>query len=149
LRAPLPVGVDLADPSVLAEHAEETVALLGAKLTDVPVPRLAEAVGADLQRRTRPEPVGPLAHLAAAADLHADTPVRLRAGSRIRVDHSGDQLRLVLVDRSITIPVAASEAVRVALAGAPFTPAELPALDPDEQLVLVRRLLREGVLVAE
>jgi hypothetical protein len=28
-----------------------------------------------------------------------------------------------------------------------FTPAELPGLEPEEQLTLTRRLLREGVLV--
>jgi hypothetical protein len=37
--------------------------------------------------------------------------------------------------------------LKVVLTGERFTPTELPGLDADEQLVLARRLLREGVLV--
>ena len=39
------------------------------------------------------------------------------------------------------------DAVRVAVDGIPFTPADLPGLEPEEQLTLTRRLLREGLIV--
>jgi hypothetical protein len=45
------------------------------------------------------------------------------------------------------LPAATADAIKLVLAGAPFTPAELPGLDADAQLTLARRLLREGVLV--
>jgi hypothetical protein len=148
LRGSLPVGVDLADPGVLAGHVHETVALLRDKLPDVPVSRIAERIGVDLMRRTRPEPIGPLAQLRAAADVEPDTVVRLRTGTRLRIEHAADSVRLVLLDRTIALPAATAEAVKTAVAGAPFRAGELPGLDPDDQLVLVRRLLREGLLVA-
>jgi hypothetical protein len=34
------------------------------------------------------------------------------------------------------------------LSGDPFTAAELPGLDADDRLLLARRLMREGVIVA-
>jgi hypothetical protein len=149
LRMSLPAGVDLADPGVLVEHLRETVALLAERLPEVPVTRIADAVGTELMRRTRPEPVGPLAQLAAAAGLDSTTRVRLRAGTRLRVEQAAEQLRIVLLDRTVSLPAPNAAAVKVALSGESFTLAELPGLEPAEQLALVRRLLREGLLVPE
>jgi lysine-specific demethylase/histidyl-hydroxylase NO66 len=150
LRASLPAGVDLADPGVLAEHLRATVALLQQRLPDVAVSRVAEAVGADLMRRTRPEPIAPLTQLAASEALDTATRVRLRAGSRLRVEQGADQqLRIVLLDRTLTLPASTAQAAKIALSGDGFSPGELPGLEPDEQLTFVRRLLREGLLVPE
>jgi bifunctional lysine-specific demethylase and histidyl-hydroxylase NO66 len=98
-------------------------------------------------QRTRPEPIGPLAQLAAADRLAADTPVRLRRGLRLRVTDTGDAVSLVLLDRTITVPAEAADAVKAITAGDPVRPADLAGLDPDAQLTLTRRLLREGVVV--
>ncbi|MDT4925991.1 MAG: bifunctional lysine-specific demethylase and histidyl-hydroxylase [Pseudonocardiales bacterium] len=147
LRAALPMGVDLSDPAVLSEHLTATVDLLRARVGAVEPADVARRVGENLMRRTRPEPIGPLAQLAAAATLEPTTRLRLRAGLRARLDGAGEQLRLVLLDRTIALPAATSDALKVVLAGAAVTPAELPGLDGDEQLTFAARLLREGVLV--
>ena len=42
---------------------------------------------------------------------------------------------------------ATSDALEAILDGRVFTPGDLPGLDPEDQLTLTRRLLREGVLV--
>jgi lysine-specific demethylase/histidyl-hydroxylase NO66 len=152
LRASLPMGADLADPDVLAPHLAATVAALQASLEHVSGARIAERLGTDLMRRTRPEAVGPLAQLAVADGLGTDTPVRRRGALRLRLvrDDDGDgreRLKIVLLDRTIDVPAAMSDAVRMVVAGRVFTPAELPGLEPEEQLTLTRRLLREGVLV--
>jgi hypothetical protein len=147
LRTSLPLGVDLADPTTLAGELAATVGALHARLDDVGVADVARRVGTNLMRRTRPEPIGPLAQLDAAATITAASSVRLRAGLRVRVEIGADDVRLVLLDRTITLPVAAADAIKTVLAGAPFTAGELPGLDADERLVVVRRLLREGVLV--
>jgi hypothetical protein len=55
---------------------------------------------------------------------------------------------LTLLDRSITLPAGCAAAIKVILDGHAVTPAELPALDDEDRLVLARRLVREGVLVA-
>ncbi|MDT5039691.1 MAG: bifunctional lysine-specific demethylase and histidyl-hydroxylase [Actinoplanes sp.] len=147
LRTSLPMGVDLGDPTVLADELAATVHALHARLDTVPTADVARRVGTNLMQRTRPAPIGPLAQLAVADALAADTQVRLRAGLRVRVDHGEDEIRLVLLDRTITLPSTTADAVKVVLAGARFCPAQLPGLDAGEQLTVTRRLLREGVLV--
>ncbi len=84
LRTSLPMGVDVSDPTVLAAELAATVEALHSRLDAVPVADVARRVGTDLMRRTRPEPIGPLAQLAAADALTADTLVRLRNGLRVR-----------------------------------------------------------------
>jgi len=144
LRASLPMGVDASDPAVLAPLLAETVAALHARLDAIGAADVASRVGASLMRRTRPSPVGPLAQLAAADALRSDTVLRLRPGLRLRVE---DGTRLVLLDRTITLPSVAADAVKTIIGGARFTPAELPGLDAAEQLTVARRLLREAVIV--
>jgi lysine-specific demethylase/histidyl-hydroxylase NO66 len=56
-------------------------------------------------------------------------------------------VRLVLLDRTMTLPLATADALKLVFAGGRFTPAELPGLDAADQLTLARRLLREGVVV--
>jgi hypothetical protein len=46
----------------------------------------------------------------------------------------------------VTLPAFTEPALRRLLAG-PCTPADLPDLDEDSALVLVRRMLREGVVL--
>jgi hypothetical protein len=147
LRISLPMGADLADPAVLAGELAETVAALHERLDQVPASAVAERVGRDLMQRTRPVPVGPLAQLAAADTLDGTTRLQLRPALRARLETGADGMRLVLLDRSISLPDRVGDAVKLVLAGAPFRPAELSGLDPAEQLVLARRLVREGVAV--
>jgi bifunctional lysine-specific demethylase and histidyl-hydroxylase NO66 len=147
LRTSLPMGVDLADPDVLAPQLAATVAALTRFLQDAGADAVGERVGALLRRETRPEPLAPLAQLAAAEALDGATPLRLRAGLRPRLEGGGGPVRLVLLGRTIELPAAADSAVKNILSGAVFTPAELPGLDAAEQLTVTRRLLREGVLL--
>jgi ribosomal protein L16 Arg81 hydroxylase len=147
LRTSLPMGVDLSDPAVLAEHLAPTLAALHERIDTTAPADIARRVGVSLMRQTRPEPIAPLAQLAAADALTAHTAVRLRNHHRLRVESSGEQLQLLTLDRTINLPAAAADAVKTLLGGAATTPAELPGLDSDAQLVLVRRLLREGVVV--
>jgi ribosomal protein L16 Arg81 hydroxylase len=147
LRGSLPMGVDLADPAVLAGELAETVAALHARLDAIPASDVARRVGDGLRERTRAEPIAPLAQLGAADALTLDTALRLRAGLRARLHTTGADAQLVLLDKTITLPTSAADALKAVLAGEPVTARELPGLDPDEQLVLARRLLREGVLV--
>jgi bifunctional lysine-specific demethylase and histidyl-hydroxylase NO66 len=152
LRASLPMGVDLANPDVLAPHLAATVAALRASLEHVPGSRIAEKVGTDLMQRTRAEAIGPLAQLAAADALASDTPLRRRGALRLRLvpGKSADgheRLKIVMLDRTIDLPAGTFDAVKVVVDGHVFTPADLPGLDPEDQLTLTRRLLREGVVV--
>ena len=77
LRASLPMGVDLADPAVLAAQVSATaraLATFAERLTPAQADAVAGRVGAALAENTRPEPIGPLAQGAAAAALTSATP---------------------------------------------------------------------------
>ncbi len=141
LRTSLPMGTDLADPDVLTPHLSATTAAMAAALGRVEVGPVADAVGERLLRDTRPEPVLPLAQLAAVDALTPDSVLRLRTGLRYRVDGT----RLLLRGKSVDIPSPA--ALKVILAGAPFRPGELPDLDPAAALAFAATLLRNAVVV--
>jgi hypothetical protein len=152
LRASLPMGAALADPDVLAPQLAVTIAALRASLEHVPTSRIAEKVETNLMQRTRPEAIGPLAQLAAADALASDTRLRRRGALRLRLvpgsDANGNEpLKILLLDRTIQLPANTYDAVKLIVSGHVFEPADLPGLDPEDQLSLTRRLLREGVLV--
>jgi bifunctional lysine-specific demethylase and histidyl-hydroxylase NO66 len=150
LRASLPMGVDLADPGVLAGHVAATARALAEfaeNLTSAQSDAVATRVGVTLAENTRPEPIGPLAQGTAASTLTLQTPLRARAGLRFALNTDAEFAVLRVLDKTVRMPAASDTALKAVLTGGGFTPAELPALEPDEQLALVRQLLREGVVV--
>ena len=148
LRASLPMGVDLSDPAVLSRHLAETVgSLLDFAQSDGPLPAVSRAVAADLAGATRPAPISPLAQLDAVNRLTVHDVLALRPGLRVRVDHRPDGLGLHTADRTFSLETQEEAAVKLILAGEPFTAAQLPGLDAERQLELARQLLRAAVLV--
>ena len=149
LRAALPLGVDLTDPSVVAalvaDAVEELSRFSGAD------PDQATQVASRLSRRvrdsTRPEPIAPLAAVNSAASLHEATTVSLRHGLDGRVLAAGTEVALVLPGKTIRLPAEAGDALAAVLTGDTVRAGDLPGLDPASALVVARRLVREGVLV--
>lgn len=151
LRASLPMGVDLADPEVLAEHLRATALALGefaARIEARQVDAVAAKIGAALAGATRPEPIAPLAQSAVAASMDETTPLRARAGLRYSLTERADEVVVLsFLDRTLTLPVDARAGLLWALTSPHFTPAQLPGLDRDGQLVLARRLVGEALVV--
>jgi hypothetical protein len=147
LRKALPLGFDPGNPDHLREILPEVVQLLLSNLESPDTDKLADR----LRRRTwsgnRPAPLAPLAHAASIASLAVGTTVRLRPGLRCRLV-PGDPVTLQLPDRAITFPGSTTEALAALTSGADCKVGTLPALDAEDQLVLVRRLLTEAVLIA-
>jgi hypothetical protein len=141
------MAVDLSDPAVLADELAATVAALHDRVDAIEPAAVARRIGANLMHRTRPEPIGPLAQLAAAAALASDSVVRWRPHLRVRVESDDAELRLVLVDRTLRLPLDAAEAVKTLQPGAPLTVDALPGLTAERQLAVAAELLRAGVLV--
>lgn len=148
LRASLPLHADLSDPAVLQPQLAATIAALHEFLDAAPADEIARRVGNVLRNQTRPEPIGPLAQLSTAETLRPDTELRLRAAMRYRIGQQDTQITLTVLDRTISLPESAGDALKTVLTGAVFTPAELPGLDDADQLTVARRLVREGVVVA-
>ncbi|MDT4893838.1 MAG: bifunctional lysine-specific demethylase and histidyl-hydroxylase [Pseudonocardiales bacterium] len=147
LRRSLPMGADLSDPDVLGPHLAATLDALRSFLDRADTAAVAGRVGSRLRRDTRPEPIGPLAQLAAADAVDGRTSLRARAGLHPAVTVVDDLVRITLLDRTVSVPRSAESAVKTMLSGSAFTPDELPGLDAGEQLIVTRRLLREGILV--
>ncbi len=64
-----------------------------------------------------------------------------------RLRDEGEQCALQVYGSRVSFPRFALEPLRYALERESFTPAELPGLDDEGRLTLVRRLVREGVLM--
>jgi bifunctional lysine-specific demethylase and histidyl-hydroxylase NO66 len=147
LRESLPLGLDVADPDALAPHLDAVREALVTALQGVS----AEAVARRVRRRVwdggRPEPVRPVAGAAFAEGLAEGDAVRRRTGLHHRLVDRGEQVVLELPDRRVALPATTAAAVRALLAGGTRTVGDLPGIDAADQVVLVRRLLREGVLV--
>lgn len=142
LRASLPLGLDVADPDALAPHLGSVRAALHAAIDRIPVEAVARRTRGRVWTGNRPEPVRPVAGAAFAEGLSAGDTVRPRIGLHHRfVDGVLD-----LPDRRIELPAATWPAVRALLDGVTRV-GSLPGMDEPDQIVLVRRLLREGVLV--
>jgi bifunctional lysine-specific demethylase and histidyl-hydroxylase NO66 len=147
LRSSLPLGVDLADPKSVTADVEATVAALQAWLNDADTEQAVARVRRRTWAASRPAPVAPLAQAAAARTLESSSLVRLRGQLRVAVDQDGDDIRLSLGDRSLTLPASTRPAIDAVLSGTELTAGSLPGLDEADSLVLCRRLLREAVVV--
>ncbi|RFA11428.1 cupin [Subtercola boreus] len=155
LRASLPLGLDFGDAAELGPIVEQVLGSLQAALA-VPDDRAAaerqvDAVAAALSRRlaadTRPESVSPLRTVEALATLGPDTVVRLRRSLRARIEVAGENVRIVAGPKTLSLPIEAKPALERLLTGEPVVVSDLPGLDAGSAVVVVRRLLREGVAV--
>lgn len=142
-RAALPV-----DPRTALEDVPAFLRTAAQWLEALPPQQLQERLRGRLARAVPPEPVRLLAQAAAVRDLQPTAAVRPRAGLPASLDVDGDDVVLTLPDRTVRLPAAASAALRRLLDG-PVSASELVehGLDEPGALVLVRRMLREGVVV--
>jgi hypothetical protein len=80
--------------------------------------------------------------------LTVNSVVGARTGAIAWVEADSDGVAVATYDRRIKFPVQAREAVEFALSHPRFAVRELPALDDAGKLTIVRRLIREGLVVA-
>ncbi|MEU8660419.1 cupin domain-containing protein, partial [Actinoplanes philippinensis] len=148
LRATLPYGLDPTDPDAVGGELAATVDALRSWLTTVEPAQLADRLRQRSWPASRPAPLSPLAQLDFAAALVPSSTVTARPGLPWRLGRQGDgQVALRSTDRSLTFPGFCEPALRLVLDGAPHRVGDLPLDDDADRLVLVRRLLTEGVLV--
>jgi bifunctional lysine-specific demethylase and histidyl-hydroxylase NO66 len=155
LRSSLPLGIDLADPAAVTEIVEQTVRDLVGALAASDAESVAargDLVARRLSRRfsaaTRPEPVAPLATVDAITAIDGATIVRWRGSMPARVEPSGETVRLRTATKTLSLPAEATDALRRLASGEPVAVGDLPGLDAASAVVVARRLLREGFLVA-
>jgi lysine-specific demethylase/histidyl-hydroxylase NO66 len=115
--------------------------------------RLAPAVVSGRRRRSfvkarRPIRVDAFDQLRALDQLDLETPLERRRTVIADLSNAEDELRLSFEGRELALPAFLREDLEFLLATeAPFRPSDLPGrLDDAGRLVLVRRLVREGLL---
>ena len=125
--------------------ADELVdALRGRLTTDAVERRAAEK----LARTRRPIRDGQLSQLRALEELDLDTEVELRETALVHASERNGSFELTFDGKEVAFPARIQDEVSWVLErDDPFTAADLPGdLDDESRLVLVRRLVREGLL---
>lgn len=140
----LPAGY-LDDPSALAGPLAERLERLAAALRDADV---GAAVETEVRRflTSRPPRLEHGLHdVLARAEITDTTVLRRRPGHPCVLLDRGDRVEVLLGDRSMTVPAWVRPALEAVRSRTDLTPADLP-LDAQSNLVLCRRLVREGLL---
>ena len=140
----LPAGY-LDDPTVLSGGLADRLSGLADEVRRLDA---SAAVEDEIRRflTTRPPRLGGgLRDVLARTDLDATTELRRRPGHPCVLLDRGDEVEVLLGDRTMSVPAWVRPALDEVRARGTFTPADLP-LDPQSNLVLCRRLVREGLL---
>ena len=140
VRASLPLGADLGDPSALEDGVERVRAALLAALGRADVHQLSSALATTARGTQRAAPVGPLRQLRTAETLTPATVLVLRDHLAAALETTSG--RTVLRSRAADLPVTAAEvpAVRALLQSGRATTAELGE-------DLTRRLVLNGLVL--
>ncbi|MCS5714621.1 cupin domain-containing protein [Herbiconiux sp. CPCC 205716] len=155
LRSSLPAGLDFSDPAALKSVVDDTLAAVQQAFADLAghetdaVVTVSKSLTSRFASATRPEPVSPLATVDFISALSEASRVRWRGSLHAAVELSDDResVRIRTSTKTVALPVEAEAAVRRLHEGGEVALGELPGLDAASAVVVVRRLLREGVLV--
>jgi hypothetical protein len=177
LRAPLPLGVDVADPASLVLELQHTVDLLREQVGSISSHAVAASLATQANSASRAEPVAPLAQARAAEAVDLWTALRWRRHLRAQVDQLpqsppspqsasapsasapstsadalGPQIRVRTAETSVTLPADAAPALSRLLAGEVLRVADLGRVDGasvllDEERLEVARTLLRAALV--
>lgn len=134
------------EPARLAEVLTEHLQEIAARLGNVDVAAAATA-RADRFRTNRPAVlVGGLLDRTRLASLTQDSRVRRRVGAVLDTRIDGEQVIVLLGDRQLRMPAWVAPAVTLLADGQEHAVSEVTGIDAAGRLVLVRRLVREGLL---
>jgi hypothetical protein len=144
--APLPAGY-LDDPDRLARELGDRLGELARGLSDLDAPTLADGRVAAFLRERTPALRGGLLDRVGLDDLADDTRVEHRPTAACVLVPDGDRLVVLLGDRELRMPGHLADAMAYVRDNRELRVADLaPWLDEQSRLVVVRRLVREGLL---
>jgi lysine-specific demethylase/histidyl-hydroxylase NO66 len=141
----LPAGY-LEDPGALAGELAGRLGQLADAVRRVDAPAAVETEVRRFLTSRPPRLEGGLRDVLARDALDATTTLRRRPGHPCVLLDRGERLEVLLGDRSMTVPAWIRPALEEVRSRGELAPADLP-LDPESNLVLCRRLVREGLLV--
>ncbi|MEP7161674.1 MAG: cupin domain-containing protein, partial [Dermatophilaceae bacterium] len=146
LRGSLPMGVDVADPTVAQRELEAVRSALVSAVQTVSAQDVAAELQASARARQRSAPLGPLAQWSASRDLRPDDVLTVRP--HLMASLEGDPEAPVVRSRAgrVAIPPASAAAVRRLLEVGSMTVADLMH-DEQHACEVARRLVVAGVAV--
>ncbi|MBW3620888.1 MAG: cupin domain-containing protein [Actinobacteria bacterium] len=140
-------------PAGFADDPEGLAIELGARLGDaaawlegLDAATLADEVVAGFRTSQQPRLDGQLRRLLELDAVDDDRVARRRDGVHVRTVVAGDRVEVRLADRTVSFPAAVAREIEELVSGRRVPVAELDRLDRSSRAVLVRRLVREGVL---
>jgi bifunctional lysine-specific demethylase and histidyl-hydroxylase NO66 len=145
---PLPAGF-AANPAALVAGVADQLGEVRRRLDKLD-PAAIAAAAADRFWAARPPILsGQLQQLLGLDQIGDTTVVRRRPGAGCRLRRREDRLEVLLGDRALHMPARLAPVMRTILASDRFAVVDLAGqLDPPSRLVLVRRLVQEGLLEA-
>jgi bifunctional lysine-specific demethylase and histidyl-hydroxylase NO66 len=145
---PLPAGF-ATDPAGLTAGMAEQLSEVRRRLDKLDPGAMAQAAADRFWTSRPPILPGQLRQLLALDKVGESTVVRRRPGATCHLRRRGDRLEVLLGDRTLRMPVRLAPVMRTILASDRLAVGDLAGhLDPPSRLVLVRRLIREGLLEA-
>ena len=145
---PLPAGY-AADPAGIAAGVADQLGEVRRRLDKLDPGAIAAAAADRFWAGRPPILTGQLQQLLGLERIGQDTVVRRRPGAGCRLRQRGDRLEVLLGDRTLHMPARLAPAMRAILASDRLVVGDLAGLlDPPSRLVLIRRLVREGLLEA-
>jgi hypothetical protein len=150
LDAPVPAGWHR-EPSEFAAGLRERIGAAAASLADVDVDAVTGRRADRFLTTRAPLVRGVLSEQLPAGAIGDSTVVRRRRGSVCEVRGRGERVRVLLGDRAIEMPGWLEAAIRRIASTEVFAVGDLApdVADADSRAVLVRRLVREGLLTLE
>jgi mannose-6-phosphate isomerase-like protein (cupin superfamily) len=146
-RANLPAGFANGDFDT-AKAAATFRSLVESFARTADIKPLLERFAEDFVTSRRPDLSGILHERSGAAAITTDTRVEPRPHLIYRLREEGENVTLLFGSTTIIFPAIACEPLFFALQGRPFAARELPGrLDDAGKVVLVRRLINEGLLI--
>jgi lysine-specific demethylase/histidyl-hydroxylase NO66 len=142
IRASLPLGVDVSDPSKMRPDFDVVTAILADAVRHTDLDQMSEALLQNSRLNQRAAPIGPLKQLRDSGTLTADTQIVLRRHLAASLDHTGS--RVVVRSRAGNLPVAEDDVgpLKALLTNGVATAGDL-GVD------LARRLLLAGLAAVE
>lgn len=145
LSDPLPLRF-LVENGSFREEVKRHLGEIGASMTEID----PDVIGRRVRRRvltTRQSLLrGQVHRLLALDEVSDDSEVIRRKGSICVLDHVDGELSVLLGDRELRMPARVEPAMSLLAAGSSVAVSDLPGLDQNGRVVLVRRLIREGLL---
>jgi bifunctional lysine-specific demethylase and histidyl-hydroxylase NO66 len=147
LQQPLPAGF-ATDPRQLEDVLRDRLADVAEAVRSADAAALAHRAARRFVEPRAPLLTGQLQQLLAAEDVYDRTVVRRRPHTRCEIEPDGDTVRMVLGDRTLAMPAAVEPALRLIATTPQLAVADLREhLDEAGRATLVRRLIREGLLM--